>query len=74
MIRVKKVILRNTSIMLKDEKNLEEFRGQLAELLDVDLTQVTFTHDELAGYLEEDDPCLKTIKKLKEAPVNKNVS
>ena len=64
MIRVKRVILRNTSVMLKDEKGLEEFRGLLAELLDIDTTQITFTHDELNGHLDEDDPCLKTIKKL----------
>lgn len=66
MIRVKKVILRNTSILLKDEKSLEDLRVELGILLDIDASQITFTYDELAGTLEEDDPCLKQIKKLKE--------
>jgi len=64
MIRVKKVIIRSTSIMLKDEKSLEELRGQFAKLIDVDNPQVSFVYDELNGTLEEDDPCLKTIKTL----------
>lgn len=65
MIRVKNIIIRSASIMLKDQKSLIELRGLVAELLDVDQAQVTFTHDELNGILEEDDPCLNLIKKLK---------
>ena len=71
MIRVKKTIIRNTAIMLKDENSLENFRGLLAELLDVERTQITFIHEELNGYLEEDDPCLNLIKRLKEEPATK---
>lgn len=66
MIRVKKIIVRNSSILLKDEKSLSEFRNSIGELLDVSPILITFTTDELDGTLNEDDSSLKILRKMKE--------
>lgn len=64
MLKIKNIAIRNSSVMLKDENSLELLRGALAKLFDIDRSQITMTHQELNGRLNENDPCLYTMLNL----------
>lgn len=70
MIKVKKIIIRNSSIMLKDIENLELLREALANVFEVGISSITTTYEELEGILIENDSCVKSLMKIKEEVVD----
>ena len=66
MLKVKNIIIRNSSIMLIDTESLGVLRNAIADIFGVGISGVSFIHEELNGTLDENDPCLKSLLKLKD--------
>lgn len=66
MVRIKRIIVNGSAIMLKDENRIPVLRGLLADLLDVTPVQITFTFDTLEGSLMKEDPIIESLQKLKD--------
>ena len=63
MIRVKRIAINGSTILLKDKSSMQELKQGLGSLFDVSPSQVTFTYDEIEGTLTKEDPIIQNLQK-----------
>lgn len=65
MLRVKRVIIHKSDILVNDENGLHELKNLIATAMDVTPSQIHFTHTEVKGDITEDDQAVSNLKQIK---------